>query len=110
MADFGGGDLDAFRTEVREWVEANFPASLKGKPNPMMFRSALNQISAHSESTAMVGDRMDTDIISGIEAGIETALVLSGVTQRADLARFGFSPDYILDHVGDLPELLAREH
>jgi NagD protein len=51
---------------------------------------------------------MDTDIISGIEAGIETVLVLSGVTQRSDLSRFGFRPNAVLDHVGQLPELLEK--
>ena len=56
-----------------------------GKPNPLMMRSALNAIEAHSEETAMIGDRMDTDIISGLEAGLETILVLTGV----DAARGG---------------------
>ena len=53
-----------------------------GKPNPMMFRSALNRIEAHSENTFMVGDRMDTDVVAGIEAGLETILVLTGSTAR----------------------------
>src|SRR5438094_2412459 len=55
-----------------------------GKPNPLMMRSALNALDAHSESTAMIGDRMDTDIVAGLEAGLETILVLTGVTSRAD--------------------------
>ena len=78
-----------------------------GKPNPLMMRSGLNLLGCPRESALIVGDRMDTDIISGIESGIETVLVLSGVAQREDLARFGFSPNHILDHVGQLPELLA---
>ena len=53
-----------------------------GKPNPLMMRSALNAIDAHSESAAMIGDRMDTDIVSGLEAGMETILVLTGLTTR----------------------------
>ena len=53
-----------------------------GKPNPLMMRSALNRIDAHSESTVMVGDRMDTDIVSGLEAGLRTILVLTGSTRR----------------------------
>ena len=57
-----------------------------GKPNPMMFRSAMNRIEAHSESTIMVGDRMDTDVVAGIEAGLETVLVLSGSTAAADVS------------------------
>jgi len=79
-----------------------------GKPNPLMMRTGLNLLGCPRENALIVGDRMDTDIISGIEAGIETVLVLSGVTQREDLARFGFGPDYILDHVGQLPALLEK--
>jgi len=55
-----------------------------------------------SEETAIIGDRMDTDIIAGVEAEITTVLVLSGVTQREDLSRYAYQPDYILDGVGDL--------
>jgi NagD protein len=77
-----------------------------GKPNPLMMRSALNAIDAHSESTAMIGDRMDTDIISGIEAGLHTVLVLTGVTDRPDAERYPFRPSRILDSIADLvPEL-----
>jgi NagD protein len=77
-----------------------------GKPNPLMMRSALNAIEAHSEETAMIGDRMDTDIISGLEAGLETILVLTGVTTRAEAERFPFRASRILDSVADLvPEL-----
>src|SRR5690606_9712397 len=56
-----------------------------GKPNPMMFRSALNRIDAHSETTAMIGDRMDTNIVAGMEAGLLTALVYTGITAREDM-------------------------
>lgn len=73
-----------------------------GKPNPMMFRSAMNQIEAHSEFTAMVGDRMDTDIIAGIEAGLHTILVLSGITKQADVKKYPFRPNEILNSVADL--------
>jgi NagD protein len=79
-----------------------------GKPNPLMMRTGLTLLGCPRESALIVGDRMDTDIISGIEAGIDTVLVLSGVTQREDLAHFGFSPDYILDHVGELSALLEN--
>ncbi|AZZ38826.1 HAD-IIA family hydrolase [Acidipropionibacterium jensenii] len=78
-----------------------------GKPNPMMFRSALNRIEAHSESTAMIGDRMDTDMVAGIEAGLLTVLVLSGITQREDIDRFPYRPNIILDSVNDLLPLLS---
>lgn len=73
-----------------------------GKPNPLMMRSALNAIEAHSEHTAMIGDRMDTDIISGLEAGLEAILVLTGVTTRAELERFPFRASRIVGSVADL--------
>jgi NagD protein len=77
-----------------------------GKPNPMMFRSALNAIDAHSESTAMVGDRMDTDVIAGMEAGLETFLVLTGSTSRQDVLRYPYRPSHIVESVGDLIDLI----
>jgi NagD protein len=77
-----------------------------GKPNPMMFRSAMNRIEAHSESTVMIGDRMETDVVSGIEAGLETILVLSGSTKAADVARFPFRPNRILDSIADAVDLI----
>jgi NagD protein len=77
-----------------------------GKPNPMMFRSALNRIDAHSESTAMVGDRMDTDIVAGIEAGLTTYLVLTGSTRSADVDRFPFRPAHVVDSIADLVPLV----
>ena len=73
-----------------------------GKPNPLMMRSALNALEAHSESTIMLGDRMDTDIVSGLEAGLETILVLSGVTSRAEADRFPYRASRIADSVADL--------
>jgi NagD protein len=79
-----------------------------GKPNPLMMRSALNAIDAHSESSAMVGDRMDTDVVSGLEAGMHTVLVLTGSTQRDQAERFPFRPSRIVDSIADLlPELEA---
>ena len=77
-----------------------------GKPNPMMFRSAMNKIGAHSENTAMIGDRMDTDIVAGIEAGLHTVLVLTGISDQAEIERYPFRPDEILDGVY---QLLNRE-
>lgn len=73
-----------------------------GKPNPLMMRSALNAIDAHSETTAMVGDRMDTDVVSGIEAGLETILVLTGLTAREDVERYPYRPSRIADSIADL--------
>lgn len=77
-----------------------------GKPNPLMMRSALNRIDAHSESTVMVGDRMDTDIVAGLEAGIRTALVLSGSTRPEAVDRFPYRPTHIRDSVADLVDLV----
>jgi NagD protein len=73
-----------------------------GKPNPLMMRSALNAIDAHSETAAMIGDRMDTDVVSGLEAGMETILVLSGVTTRAEAERFPYRASRVVDSVADL--------
>jgi len=77
-----------------------------GKPNPMMFRSALNRIGAHSESTGMIGDRMDTDIVAGIEAGLYTVLVMTGISDEAELLRYPFRADEVL---GGVDELIERD-
>ncbi|NQX14088.1 HAD family hydrolase [Microbacteriaceae bacterium VKM Ac-2855] len=73
-----------------------------GKPNPMMFRSAMNRIGAHSENTGMIGDRMDTDIVAGIEAGLHTILVLTGISDQAEIERYPFRPDEIIGGVNEL--------
>jgi NagD protein len=73
-----------------------------GKPNPLMMRSALNTVEGHSESTLMIGDRMDTDIVAGLEAGLETVLVLTGVTSIEDVDRFPYRPSRIVNSVADL--------
>ena len=73
-----------------------------GKPNPLMMRSALNAIEAHSESTAMIGDRMDTDVVAGLEAGLETILVLSGVTTPGEIDRYSYRPSRVVDSVANL--------
>src|SRR5271157_1213404 len=78
-----------------------------GKPNPLMMRSALNAIEAHSEHTAMIGDRMDTDVVAGLEAGLHTILVLSGVSTREIAERFPYRPSRIVDSVADLVAELA---
>jgi NagD protein len=79
-----------------------------GKPNPLMMRSALNAIDAHSETTAMIGDRMDTDIVAGLEAGLEAILVLTGVATREAAERFPFRPSRIVDSVADLTGEVAQ--
>jgi NagD protein len=73
-----------------------------GKPNPLMMRSALRQLNGHSESSVMIGDRMDTDIIAGTEAGVRTILVLSGVTAREQVERFPYRPTHIHESVADI--------
>lgn len=74
-----------------------------GKPNPLMMRTALRRLRAHSGDTFMVGDRMDTDVIAGTEAGMQTILVLTGVTKREDISTYAFRPHYVFDTAGDIP-------
>ncbi|MHB0859221.1 MAG: HAD-IIA family hydrolase [Anaerolineae bacterium] len=73
-----------------------------GKPNPLMMRNALNYLGVHSENTVMIGDRMDTDVIAGVESGMETVLVLSGVTRREEVDRYPYRPTRILPSVADI--------
>ena len=73
-----------------------------GKPNPLMLRHGLRKLGCHSADIAFVGDRMDTDIIAGIESNVDTVLVLSGVTAREDIDSFPYRPKYVLDGVGDI--------
>ncbi|GIE35952.1 acid sugar phosphatase [Actinoplanes italicus] len=73
-----------------------------GKPNPMMMRSALNAIGAHSETTAMIGDRMDTDVLCGLEAGLETILVMTGISSRLEAETYPYRPSRIINSVADL--------
>lgn len=77
-----------------------------GKPNPLMIRSAMNRIDAHSDTTAMVGDRMETDVRSGLEAGLHTFLVLTGSTKRSDISRFSFLPTHVCDSIADIVPLV----
>jgi NagD protein len=79
-------------------------AYFAGKPNPLMMRHAMTRISSRREETAIVGDRMDTDIVAGVESQISTVLVLSGVTCEKDLDRFAYTPEYVLPGVGAIPE------
>jgi NagD protein len=73
-----------------------------GKPNPLMMRTALNYLDVHSEDTVMIGDRMDTDILAGVESGMETILVLTGVTRREDVTRYPYQPTRIVESVADI--------
>lgn len=73
-----------------------------GKPNPLMIRTALNFLDAHSEETIMIGDTMTTDIVAGVESGLETILVLTGVTRREDIARFPYQPSRICESIAEV--------
>jgi NagD protein len=78
-----------------------------GKPNPLMMRSALNRIEGHSETTVMIGDRMDTDIISGLEAGLRSVLVLSGSTADHEVERFPYRPTRVVQSIADVVPLVT---
>jgi len=73
-----------------------------GKPNPLMMRTGLQMLGVHSEESVMIGDRMDTDIIAGIESGLDTVLVLSGVTSLEDIKQYPYRPRLVLSGVGDI--------
>jgi len=73
-----------------------------GKPNPLMMRTALRTLDAHSEDSVMIGDRMDTDIVAGIESGLRTILVLTGVTTREQVERFPYRPTWVWDSIADV--------
>ena len=80
-----------------------------GKPNPLMMRTGLRLLGCHSEEAVIVGDRMDTDVIAGLESGADTVLVLSGVSDRATIQTYAYQPTMILDGVGDIARLAAEE-
>ncbi len=79
-----------------------------GKPNPLMMRTGLRLLGCHSAEAVMVGDRMDTDVISGLESGMSTVLVLSGVSTRQTLDSFAYRPTVVLDGVGDIVAAAER--
>ena len=80
-----------------------------GKPNPLMMRTGLNILGCHSAEAVMIGDRMDTDIISGMECGMSTVLVLSGVSNRDTIETFAYRPTIVLDGVGDIVKLAETQ-
>ncbi|MGN1318528.1 MAG: HAD-IIA family hydrolase [Lachnospirales bacterium] len=79
-----------------------------GKPNPLMMRTGLKMLGVHSEDAAIIGDRMDTDIVAGIESGLDTVLVLSGVTSKEDCLNYPYRPRVILKGVGDIPNFADK--
>ncbi len=78
------------------------PPFIVGKPNAIMMTIARKILGAHSEDTIMIGDRMDTDILGGLESGMKTCLVLSGVSTEKTVEQFSYRPDYIFNHVGEI--------
>jgi len=78
-----------------------------GKPNPLMMRQALKRLECRREETFIVGDRMDTDIVAGLEAEIDTILLLSGVTRREELSGYAYKPHFVLESIGDIPKVVA---
>jgi NagD protein len=85
-------------------LAAGVKAYFVGKPNPLMMRHGLRRLNTRREDTAIIGDRMDTDIVAGVEAEIETILVLSGVTAREDVLRFPYRPMHVLEGIYEIPE------
>lgn len=83
-------------------LATNRQAYYIGKPNPLMMRTGLKRLGVHSEEAVMIGDRMDTDIVAGVETGLDTVLVLSGVSTRKNIKKFSYQPHYILNGVGDI--------
>ena len=84
-------------------LAAEKKAYFVGKPNPLIMRHGLRRLSAQREDTAIIGDRMDTDIVAGVESEIETVLVLSGVTKQEDISAFPYQPMHILEGVFEIP-------
>ena len=80
-----------------------------GKPNPLMMRTGLRLLGCHSEEAVIIGDRMDTDIIAGTESGVDTVLVLSGVSDRETVKAFAYQPTVILDGIGCIPDKQKQE-
>ncbi len=100
-----GGFIPACRALVAP-IEATTgkKAYYVGKPNPLMMRTGLQRLGVHSSEAVMIGDRMDTDIIAGIETGLDTVLVLSGVSTRETLNEFPYRPRLVLNGIGEIPD------
>ena len=103
--DYPVGGRESFPIEMATGKQAYFC----GKPNPLMMRMGLKMLSCHSAEAVMVGDRMDTDVISGMESGMSTVLVLSGVSTRETLRTYAYRPSIVLDGVGDIAAMARAE-
>ena len=97
-----GARLIGANPDVTGPTETGKKAYFVGKPNPFIIRHAMRKLNTHSVDTVIIGDRMDTDIVSGIESSIDTVLVLSGVTSREEIDKFPYRPKYVLNGVGDI--------
>lgn len=80
-----------------------------GKPNPFMMRSALDRLGVRAADTIIVGDRMDTDVLAGLESGLKTVFVLTGITTQADIVRFPFRPDHVVECLANLGQITMWE-
>jgi len=85
-------------------LAAEKKAYFVGKPNPLIMRQGLRRLNSKRENTAIIGDRMDTDIVAGVESGIETVLVLSGITKREEVSAFPYQPMHVLEGVFEIPD------
>jgi NagD protein len=101
----GGIEPDCRALAAPVEIAAGAKAYYVGKPNPLMIRTGLERLELHSYESVMIGDNMETDIISGIEAGVDTVLVLSGVTTRSEAESYPYKPGLILEGVGDIPKM-----
>ena len=105
-----GAKLIGANSDVSGPIENGIvPAYFCGKPNPLMMRTGLKMLHCHSAEAVMVGDRMDTDVISGMESGMSTVLVLSGVSTRETIKTYAYRPSMVLDGVGDIVSLARGE-
>ena len=103
-----GAKLIGTNSDLTGPAEDGIIPAFVGKPNPLMMRTGLRILGVHSEDAVMIGDRMDTDMVAGIETGLYTALVLSGVTDRTDIKKFPYRPQLVLNGVGDIPDVPAK--
>ena len=116
---FGGAKLIGTNTDLTAKVESGIIPACRalissiemttgrnayyvGKPNPLMMRHALKKLDCHRVDAAIIGDRIDTDIIAGIESELDTVLVLTGVTNKEDLVNFPYAPKYVLNDIGEI--------
>jgi ribonucleotide monophosphatase NagD (HAD superfamily) len=105
----GGGIPDARATiAALEHITGRTPEQLAGKPSALMMQVALDRLDLRPERCMLVGDRLETDMLMGRQAGMQTAVVLTGASRRADIDQMAQPPDFVLETIGDLPLLLEQ--